>query len=210
MTKIVLIIFLLTSFIVPMAYSQEPVGFHEQNERREILLRVGPRFGAVSKLDPIVLDNVLKQFIVVFPDGNLDVQITGNWFASLSFAYARVRGKLGSLINGLEGHANIYAPTAGVKLMSSLNNTATGDFLDDSRWWCGLEFGPYITNLNASLGSISGSKTDTDFGFNFGVGFDYFFHEHWATGIEVKVHYVDYSLDDYILFSFGPHLTARF
>ncbi|MBI3540723.1 MAG: hypothetical protein HY073_01035 [Deltaproteobacteria bacterium] len=206
MRKISAIFFLLVFLILPSAYSQESAGSHKQKEKREILLRVGPRFGTVAKLDPVVLDTAVERFITVFPDGNLDVQIAGRWFGSLSFAYARVRGKLAL------GNANVYAPTAGVKLISSWGNAGSGDFFDDSRWWCGLELGPYITNLSdAMTGALPGlPKTKADFGFNVGAGFDYFFHEHWATGIEVKIHYVSYSPDDYVLVSFGPHLTARF
>jgi len=54
------------------------------------------------------------------------------------------------------------------------------------------------------------AQTDNDFGFNIGTGFDYFFNDNVGAGIQTKMHYVNYSPDDYILFSFGPFLVVRF
>ena len=137
-------------------------------------------------------------------------QFANYFYASISMTYARVRGKLGDLVNGLQGHANVFAPTIGIKVMSQDNGESGNEFLDMVRWWSGVEFGPYITNLSVSLGAASGHLTNTDFGFNIGAGVDYFFHKHWGAGLQVKMHYVNFSPDDYIFFSFGPQLMTRF
>jgi len=178
---------------------------HAKSGKKEVSLRLSPKLGALFKLKDGVLGRAVRRFVYILPEGNLNIQITEHWFASASFIYAKFRGKLAG---GSGGHINVYGPTAGIKLVSSSNATSSGDFLDDSRWWFGLESGPYFTDLRVS--PVVPPQRSTGFGFNFGAGFDYFFHENWAAGLETKLHYVNLAVDDYYLLSFGPHLIARF
>lgn len=176
---------------------------------REVQIRLAPQFGVLGRQNQAVLNRAFKKFILVLPEGNISWQLTPKWFASFSFTYARWRDK--AFFNALgvrqKGHANIYGPTLGVRIVSSTDEPSEGDFFDDARWWFALEFGPYFTRIQSP---ILGPNRDVDFGFNFGGGFDYFFHRTFAVGLQTKFHYVNYSPDDYFLFSFGPHITAKF
>lgn len=175
----------------------------------EVHLRMANHFGVMGRMQQNVFNQAFKKFIITNPEGSLEVQFSPHWFGSFSFSYARVRDKPFTNAGGtrVKGHANLWMPSVGVKIVSSAVDPSTGDFFDDTRWWFGAEAGPYITEVNSPI--IGGNK-DIDIGFNIGAGFDYFFKKHWGVGIETKTHYAHYSPDDYILFMFGPHLLYRF
>lgn len=173
----------------------------------EIQFRASPQFGVMTRMEQNMFNRAFKKMILVLPEGNLSYQISRKWFVSGSFTYARLRDKLNTGLRQ-SGHINVFGGSMGVKIFSSVEEpTGGGDFFDVARWWFGLEFGPYVTAVRSPM---IGTNTDVDLAFNFGGGFDYYFHKHFAAGIQTKFHYVNYSPDDYILFSFGPGLVARF
>lgn len=175
----------------------------------EIQIRLAPQFGVLARENQNVLNQAFKKFILLLPEANVSFQITSKWFISSTFTYARIRDK--QSVNALgvrqHGHADVYGITTGVRIVSSTEDPSEGDFFDDTRWWLNLEAGPYITHVRSP---IIGNNDEMSFGLNAGAGFDYFFHRVFGTGLQIKLHYVTYSPDDYFLFSFGPHLTAKF
>lgn len=176
---------------------------------REIQIRLAPQFGVLGRENQQVLNRALKKFILLMPEANVSVQITSKWFISSSLIYARIRDKQFFDAFGVRqnGHADVYGATLGVKIVSSTEDPSEGDFFDDTRWWFSLETGPYVTDVQSP---IIGNNSEMSFGLNAGAGFDYFFHRIFGVGLQTKFHYVTYSPDDYFLFSFGPHLTAKF
>lgn len=172
-----------------------------QTQANEFLIRLSPKLGVLGAINSNTLQRALKRFTYLAPEIHLEYQMIGHWFASASFNYAYLRGRRADQMN-------VFAPTAGIKIVSFEDEPLAGDFFDRTRWWFALEAGPYITQ--SKLNAILARSSQTDFGFNVGAGFDSFFHRHLAVGLEVKTHYVPYSPDDYFLVSFGPHLAFRF
>lgn len=197
----------LLSFASPVfAYDASKAPFENKNyQGKEILFRISPEFGFMGKMRQTDLDLVIKRFIIENADGNWEIQFAEHWFASLSFHYSHLRGKH---FNGFIGDGHVYGATGGVKVVSSANYPSTGDFFDDTRWWFGIEFGPYFTAITTRLRDTD--QDGTNLGFNSSAGFDYFFGQHWATGLHLKLHYSKFHLDDYFLFAFGPHLAWKF
>lgn len=191
-----------------IAFALDPAKapFESKNyHKKEVLLRISPEFGLMGKMRQTDLDLVIKRFVIENADGNLEIQFAEHWFASFSFHYSHLRGKH---FNGFIGDGHIYAATGGVKLVSSTNYPSTGEFFDDTRWWFGMEFGPYFTAFTTRLRETD--QDGTNLGVKTGAGFDYFFGSHWASGLHMNLHYSKFHLDDYILFTFGPHLVWKF
>lgn len=216
---------------------------------REISLKITPNIGYLGKIPK----DVFNQFLYIMPEITVDVQIYEHWFATGSFLYSRTTDSipvidLSTIGLGLidtSGDMNAYGITFGVKyiLRETDYNPVTDSFLDRSRFWTSVSAGPYITNLNADVTSSvalpntfskSRSITTTNFGFNAGIGFDYFFRPNFSIGLQFKVHYVRFSgslststgnanddainnalntylkNNDYIIFGGGPSLSWRF
>lgn len=167
----------------------------------EFLVRLGPQFGILARIQETALETAVKRFAFINPEAHLEYQIAGPWFVSFSFHYFFLDGER-------SGNMDIFAPTAGLKFVSFEESSMTGDFFDRTRWWLGLESGPYITRSH--LYQVIPRGSQTDFGFNLSAGFDSFFKRHWAVGFQAKVHFVNYDPDDYLFLSFGPNLIFRF
>lgn len=181
-----------------------PVAVNNKNyQGKEILFRLSPKFGFLGKMRQNYLDSAIKRFIFENGEAGLEFQFAEHWFGSFTFHYSHLRGKS---FQGFVGDGHIYAPTGGVKIVSSTKFPSTGEFFDDTRWWFGMEFGPYFTTLNTRLPD---DQNGTNLGFNTGAGFDYFFASRFAAGLQMKLHYVKFDQDDYFLFTFGPHLVVR-
>lgn len=177
---------------------------------RELQIRGAYQFGVIGRMEQSHLSVAFKKMILVMPEANVAYQFSGRWFLSGSYTYARLRDKPGRNNLGVleSGHMNVFGPSMGFKFFSAVGEPqGGGDFFDNARWWSNIEFGPYVTAVRSPR---IGKNTDTDFAFNFGAGFDYYVNKTWALGIQTKFHYVNYSPDDYILYSFGPHVVARF
>lgn len=204
--SILLISFFVCSLSLSLfANELKPVPFTYQSAKsKEVLFRLAPQFGILGKLNSTVLNAAIKRFVIAAPEGSLDFQITEHWFLVASFNYAYLRGKV---FSSYVGRGHVLAPTAGFRIVSSTADPTTGDFFDDTRWWFALEFGPYFTKLDTRL---PGNRNDRSVGFNTSAGFDYLFAKHWGIGLQMKLHYAKYSLDDYFLYAFGPHFITRF
>lgn len=194
--------------------------------RREVSVRFTPGFGYVFNLDG--MKPYMKNVLYILPDVEVDVQIYKRLFATGSFTYARTsnNGTIGGFL--ADGSANLYGISFGVKYVSKDEISPTNDFfLDRSRFWIAGAVGPYITNLDvsSSLANISASAPSTNFGMNFGTGFDYYIYPNLGLGLQLKLHYIRFNADaimvdgvvipanyhdDYMIFSGGPSIIGRF
>ncbi|MFH0799807.1 MAG: tetratricopeptide repeat protein [Pseudomonadota bacterium] len=195
--------------------------------RREVSVRFTPSLGYLFKFADEVKPYMSPLFYIL-PDVEVDVQIYRRLFGTASFMYARTSN--GGTVGGFSanGSANIYGISFGVKYVSNdeikaLDGTS---FLDRSRFWIAGAVGPYITNLDASsdFANIS-TPTSTNFGMNFGTGFDYYLYPNLGFGLQLKLHYIRFNISDikingvscpvnyggdYMIFSGGPSIIGRF
>jgi len=206
---------------------------------REITLKLTPNIGYLGKIQK----NVFQQFLFLMPEASIDVQIYKNWFATGSFLYTRTTNETWqTALQNPNATWNSYGITFGIKYILREGDYApdSDSFIDRSRFWTSIEAGPYITNIDASIyytGTASTyhrSITSTNFGFNAGIGMDYYFSPHFSAGLQFKINYVkfDASLptstgnpdddavnaainsvlkgNDYIILGGGPSLSYRF
>ena len=166
----------------------------------EFSIRAAPQLGLLEMTSNAALNRAASRYTVV-SEFHTEYQVKGRWFATVSLHTIHFLDKVG-------GYMNVFAPTAGVKIVSFEDVVAAGDFFDQTRWWFELEGGPYFHQ--ARFGSVIPVGDQTDFGFSFGAGFDTLFHKRWAAGFQTKMHYVGYGPDGYLLIHFGPHLMFRF
>lgn len=171
--------------------------------RREMNLRLTPNLGVITMFNSSTLP--LNQFMYLLLDGEFDVQIHRNFFGIASFSYARTTFKAPQ-----SGNFNIYSPSFGVKI-ATLNKVSEPvlTFLDRSRIWFSGQFGPAFVRGNDSSGLVAVSN-ETSLSITAAAGFEYFFHPNIALGMQGKMNYVGYSVDNFIIFSVGPSFVGRF
>lgn len=169
--------------------------------RREFNVRFSNQFGLIGRIYNEVMGSAVRTFVFLNPELALEYQIGGAWFATASFAYAYLRGQHSD-------HLDLYAPTGGIKWVGFEDTPYQGDFFDKTRWWFGVQVGPYYSY--SRLAVIIPRGKAADFGFNISGGFDVIATKHWAPGFQVKMHYVHFGPDDFLLTTFGPHLVFRF
>ena len=167
----------------------------------EFNVRFGNQFGILDRVRVEQLNGAAKRFVFLNPAGHLEFQIAGPWFVATTFQYILIRGENADRMN-------VYSPTAGVKMVSFEKSFDTGDFFDRTRWWLDVEAGPYYNQSH--FNAVIPVGTQRSFGYNVAIGFDTFFHRHWATGFQIGMDHVLYQPDDYLFLSFGPNLTYRF
>ncbi len=192
---------------------------------REVSFRLSSGLGALFKFDD-GLESHVNRFLFIMPDAEIDVQIYKHVFGTAAFDYVRTTGSGVYDIYKING-MNIYGISFGAKYVSKYEKPmAGGNFMDNSRYWIAAAVGPYITDINLSSSSGAASVKSTNFGLNFGTGFDYYIYPNIGLGLQVKMHYVRFSgdfsgniggspisyhyNDDYMIFSAGPVLSGRF
>lgn len=166
----------------------------------EFSIRAAPQLGVLGLINNTALGGAANRYTFV-SEFHMEYQVKGRWFATVSLHTIHFLDKVG-------GYMNVFAPAAGVKLVSFEDVVASGDFFDQTRWWFELEGGPYLHQ--ARFGAVIPRGDHINFGFSAGGGFDTLFHKRWAAGLQTKMHYVNFGPDDYILVHFGPHLMFRF
>lgn len=175
-------------------------GFNLTARANEFSMRAAPQLGVLGMISDAALHAAASRVNFV-SEFHMEYQIVGRWFATASFHHLYFFGNRSD-------HMNVFAPAAGVKMVSFEDVAASGDFFDKTRWWFEIEGGPYIHQ--ARFAAVIPRGTQTDLGFSFGAGFDTLFHKRWAAGFQTKMHTVFYGPDNYILLHFGPHLMFRF
>lgn len=173
--------------------------------RREIAVRFTPSFGYFVKVDDVNRMPVEK-VVYMLLDTDAHIQIYKHFFGQASFIYGRTTFKPPS-----DGSLNIYGLTFGLKIMSRTEVSEPFlTFLDRSRFFASAAVGPYIIQGNDASGTVVVPGTKTSVGVNGGIGYEYFFHPNIAIGITMKLHWVDYTLDQFVLYQVGPTITGRF
>ncbi len=177
--------------------------------RRETSIRLSPM---IAYLVPAGDDLKVKKLVYLMFDAEADVQIQGNWYATGSFTYAHTKWESASQGGGM----NTYAPSFGVKYavyFGDVEPVANTIIANRSRYFFSLAAGPYITSVSAAAipagGYFSTSRTAVDIGVNAGAGFDYYFHPNVGWGVQMKMHYVAFD-ENYFIIAGGPHLAFRF
>lgn len=166
----------------------------------EFSLRAGPQLGILENVSNTALGTAAGRVTLV-SEFHAEYQIVGRWFATVSLNHIY-------FIGNRSDYMSVFAPNAGIKIVSFEEVVAAGDFFDKTRWWFELEGGPYLHQARFAAAIPRGDQIDL--GFSFGGGFDTLFHKRWAAGFQTKMHYVSYAPDDYFLIRFGPHLMFRF
>lgn len=173
--------------------------------RREIAVRFTPSFGYFVKVDDANRMPVEKTVFLLL-DTDAHLQIYKHFFGQASFVYGRTTFRPPS-----NGSINIYGLSFGLKIMSRQEVSEPFlTFLDRSRFFASAGVGPYIIQGNDASGTIVVPGTKTSLGVNGGAGYEYFFHPNIAIGITAKMHWVNYTLDQFVLFQVGPTITGRF
>lgn len=182
----------------------------------EFILRLTPQLGVFAGTEANRIDMLIKQPTPIAPELNLDIQIKSHWYGSISFTWVSSmdREVTDSGATTFHSSLNVLAPTFGIKYIGWADNPEKLCFLDNARWWFGLEAGDYMIYRRGNVANgIINSHALTfknNFGFNAGAGFDYYFTTYWGAGLQVKLHYISYSYDDLFIVTVGPNIIARF
>ena len=183
-----------------------------QNIRHEVNLRLTPSFGAIVGLDQTISPYINK-YSPIMLDSEVDVQIYRYLHGFGSFLYGRTIGT--SIPSGQNMSTSIYGLGFGLKLVShdDISEPFT-TFMDRARFFAMAGAGPYFSTgsitLTAANLATGATTTEASLGLIAGTGFEYFFNKNFGLGFNVKLHYVNLSLDNYFLFTLGPSVVGRF
>lgn len=174
-------------------------------QAREFNLKFSPGWGYLWLLNDQAF-NIRK-----FPDLMLNlegaVEATRHLYPMIEVMYAHSSQKNKWFAGGLDMIGIGFGLKALVKPADY--DPETGDILDRARYWFSVAPGPYITMIASNTGGNDAGVTKVRFGIDVGAGIEYYFSSHWGVGGQVKMIYVGYS-DDYFILNIGPSLCARF
>lgn len=188
--------------------------YSSPGETREATFKLSPGLAVFEGLRQNTVAPGVNQWIRKYSfivDAEFAIETFEHWYPLIDIDYSRTMWRLRDATGEDEGSIDMLGFYCGLKYVIHEHDmpNLTDDFIDHSRYWFGAGVGPAYSRVRSSVASYSASGTAWDLGLMAGGGFEYFFSRVFGVGVQVKMNYVNYK-DNYFVIFGGPTLSGRF